>query len=260
MFTRFMKLMALFFLFLTAFSHCSSPTQNTSDGNNTADSGTTKDSQGNGGNQIIDPGSGTKGPKCKTPLTQWEKMMFESHNKWRASVSPPAKNMYRLYWDTNIARNAAKWISNCNPKWPHSPEKERKGVGGYKILGENLSYCAGTGCTKFPEITDGSGKGDGVGWWNERKKYDWKTGKSKGLTAHYLHLASSNTYAIGCATKKCAGPGPGGWKGTWWWTNCQYGPRARAYWAGTKPYDAGKGGLVEPPDSVFTKHSGLCRP
>ena len=50
------------------------------------------------------------------------------------------------------------------------------------------------------------------------------------------------------------------WDGDWWWTICQYGPRGQAYWSGTKPYDAGEGGLVEPPASVFDDHPGLCGP
>ena len=38
-------------------------------------------------------------------LTQWEQKMLEAHNRWRASVEPPAANMYRVYWDTNSMRS-----------------------------------------------------------------------------------------------------------------------------------------------------------
>lgn len=192
------------------------------------------------------------------PLTQWEKMMLDRHNTWRASVSPPAAQMYRVHWDTVIAKNAAKWVASCDPNWPHSPDSTRSNIGGYDILGENLSYCAGPGCAALPSITDGSGKGDGDGWWDERVHYDWTTDTSSGLTSHYTEAVSSNVYSIGCATQKCSAPGPGGWNGEWWWTICQYGPRGRAYWVGTKPYDAGPGGLVEPPASVYATHPGLC--
>ncbi len=192
------------------------------------------------------------------PLTQWEQKMLDAHNQWRASVDPAAADMYRVYWDLNIARNAADWVSSCDPDWPHSPEAERTGVGGYDVLGENLSYCAGTGCTDDPSITDNSGMGDGEGWWDERHDYDWQTDQSSDVTSHYTQMVSSNIYGIGCATQLCDPPGPWGWDSTWWWTICQYGPRGHGYWVGTKPYEAGAGGLVEPPSTVFDDHPGLC--
>jgi energy-coupling factor transporter ATP-binding protein EcfA2 len=133
-------------------------------------------------------------------------------------------------------------------------------VGGYDVLGENLSYCAGTGCADDPSITDGSGMGDGEGWWAERDDYTWADDSSTGTTSHYTQVVSSNVYAIGCATQLCNAPGPFGWDGDWWWAICQYGPRGQGYWSGTKPYEAGNGGLIEPPAAVFDDHPGLCGP
>lgn len=197
---------------------------------------------------------------CDTPLTQWEQMMLDAHNEWRASVEPAAADMHRLYWDTEIAQNAAAWVSSCDPDWPHSPDESRAGVGGYEALGENLSYCAGTGCTALPDVTDGSGLGDGIGWWEERHDYDWDTNSESGITSHYTQMVSSNVYAIGCATQRCGSPGPFGWNGDWWWTICQYGPRGQGYWVDSKPYDAGEGGLVDLSSSVGDAHPGLCGP
>ncbi|MGB1015643.1 MAG: CAP domain-containing protein [Nannocystaceae bacterium] len=195
---------------------------------------------------------------CPT-LTNWEQMILDDHNNWRSSVDPPASEMYRVYWDTEIAANAAGWVSSCDSDWPHSPEEERTGVGGYEVLGENLSYCAGTGCSDLPEVMDDSGKGDADGWWAEHTDYNWEDDSSNGVTSHYTQMASSNVYAIGCATQLCEAPGPGGWDGDWWWTICQYGPRGKAYWVGNKPYEAGDGGLVESPESTFDDHPGLCK-
>jgi len=195
-----------------------------------------------------------------TPLTQWEQKMLDAHNRWRGSVEPPAADMYRVHWDRSIAQNAANWVSSCDPEWPHSSEESRTDLGGYDVLGENLSYCAGTGCTEDPSITDGSGEGDGEGWWAEREDYTWEDDSSTGDTTHYVQMVSSNVYAIGCATQECPAPGPFGWDDTWWWTICQYGPRGQGYWVGTKPYEAGGGGLVEPPASVYDDHPALCAP
>ncbi|MEZ4446349.1 MAG: CAP domain-containing protein [Polyangiaceae bacterium] len=202
-------------------------------------------------------GTSTGGGDCA--LTQWEQKMLDAHNEWRELVEPPAKDMYRVYWDSEIAANAAAWVASCDPDWPHSPEDSRSNLGGYDVLGENLSYCGGTACEDDPTVSDGSGKGDGEGWWEERHDYDWATDSSSGVTSHYTQMVSSNVYAIGCATQRCDAPGPFGWDGEWWWTICQYGPRGQAYWVGNKPYESGSGGLVEPPEQVFADHAGLCR-
>jgi len=150
-------------------------------------------------------------------------------------------------------------VASCDPNWPDASEASLTNVGGYDVLGVNGAFCAGTGCTPHPEITDGSGLGDGAGWWAERTDYDWSTDTSTGDTSHYVQMVSSNVYAVGCATQKCVPPGPNGWNDTWWWTMCEYGPRGQGYWVGTKPYDAGSGGLVEPPASVYADHPGLCQ-
>ncbi len=186
--------------------------------------------------------------------------MLDSHNEWRSSVVPPAADMNRLYWDTEIALNAAAWVASCDPDWPHSPEESRTGIGGYEVLGENLSYCGGSACSDDPVVMDGSGKGDGLGWWDERNDYNLADDTSSGITAHYTQMVSSNVYSMGCATQLCGAPGPFGWDGEWWWTICQYGPRGDAYWVGNRPYETGQGGLVDPPDSVFDQHPGLCGP
>lgn len=183
--------------------------------------------------------------------------MLDAHNRWRASVEPPAADMLRVHWDRAIAQNAADWVASCDPDWPHSPQEARSGVGGYDELGENLSYCGG--CSAPPSITDGSGVGDAEGWWEERHDYDLDSDTSTGVTSHYTQMMSSNVYAMGCATQRCGAPGPFGWDGEWWWTICQYGPRGQGYWVGTRPYERGSGGLVDPPESVYDDHPALCR-
>ncbi len=207
-----------------------------------------------------EPDQGLPRPEGSTcALTEWEQMMLDRHNAWRAEVEPPARGMHKLHWNREIAANAAAWIESCGPEWPHSPDSEREGVAGFENLGENLSYCAGTGCSELPEVTDGSGKGDAQGWWEERLDYIWENDASSGVTSHYTQMTSANIYALGCATKLCPAPGPFGWDGMWWWTACQYGPRGQAYWVGNKPYERGDGRLMTPPEEVWQRHEGLCR-
>ncbi len=195
------------------------------------------------------------------PLTDWEQKMLDDHNRWRAMVEPAAADMHRIYWDRLIAENAAAWVASCDPDWPHSPQDSRANIGGYEALGENLSFCAGTGCIDDPRVADGSGMGDADGWWEERLDYNYAADESTGgVVTHYTQMTSSNVYAMGCATQRCGAPGPFGWDGEWWWTICQYGPRGQAYWVGTRPYETGEGGLVEPGPEVFEVHPGLCGP
>lgn len=247
-----MTRLALSLLLVASALGCQDDPISTADGD-AGDSGSSSADAGRGDTQGTDSGLAT----CE--LTEWEQMMLDDHNEWRALVNPPAANMHRVYWDRNIAQNAADWVASCDPDWPHSSEDDRSDIGGYEILGENLSYCAGTGCSDNAEVTDGSGSGDGVGWWDERTDYDWESDESTGITSHYTLMVSSNVYAIGCATQRCTAPGPGGWDGEWWWTICQYGPRGQAYWSGTKPYDSGDGVLVEPSNETLASHPGICR-
>ena len=58
------------------------------------------------------PGGSTSGSSC--PLTEWEQMILDQHNTWRAATSPPAKDMLKVRWDTNIAKNMASWLSSCD--------------------------------------------------------------------------------------------------------------------------------------------------
>lgn len=234
------------------------PGVNATDGDDGDGDGDGDDGGDDGGGDGDDSDGGVPGSCDDAPLTQWEQMMLDSHNTWRGSVDPPAANMLRVYWDKGIAGNAADWVSSCDPDWPHSSEESRSNIGGYDVLGENLSYCAGTGCSPLPQVTDGSGLGDGEGWWDERHDYTWEDDSSSDITSHYTQLASSNVYAIGCATQQCDAPGPYDWDGDWWWTICQYGPRGHAYWSGTKPYDTGEGGLIDPPAEVWNQHPLLC--
>ena len=202
------------------------------------------------------PAGGGGGSTC--PLTDWEQGILDSHNTWRAATSPPAKDMVRIRWDTNIQANMAAHLRTCDSQWPHSDQDtQRKDVGGYEWLGENLAYCAGTGCAA--KLASGTPGYIGKGWWDEKDDYNYATDTSSGITSHYTQMASSNIYAMGCVAQKCAGPGPYNWQGEWWWFGCQYGERGRGYWSGTKPFDEGTGGLIEPDATVFTKNPGLCK-
>eukprot|EP00754_Rhynchopus_humris_P030522 Rhum_TRINITY_DN15275_c5_g1::Rhum_TRINITY_DN15275_c5_g1_i15::g.148550::m.148550 len=191
------------------------------------------------------------------PQNKWEQAILDKHNEWRGSTQPPAKDMNKLRWDSAIAANIKSWIGKCNPNWPHSDQDtDRKNVGGYEFLGENLAYCAGSSCE---DPIDGIVGYLGQSWWDEKNDYDWANDKSTGgVVSHYTQMSSSNIYAIGCAAIECPSPGPYGWNGKWWEIGCQYGERGQGYWVGTKPFEQGSGGLIEPAKSLLDKHPNIC--
>ena len=200
-------------------------------------------------------GGGSGGPNC--PKNKWEQAILDKHNEWRAATQPAAKDMYNLRWDSAIADNIKKWIGRCDSNWPHSDQdRDRKNVGGYEYLGENLAYCAGSSCEA---LIDGVVGYLGQSWWDEKNDYDWYGDRSTGgVTSHYTQMSSSNIYAIGCAAVECPSPGPWGWNGKWWEIGCQYGERGQGYWVGTKPFLQGSGGLIEPAKSLLDKHPNIC--
>ena len=192
------------------------------------------------------------------PSNKWEQAILDKHNEWRANTQPPAKDMYKVRWDSAIATNMYNWLARCNSNWPHSDQDGyRKNVGGYEFLGENLAYCAGTACE---DPIDGIVGYLGQSWWDEKDDYNWASDSSRGgVTSHYTQMSSSNIYAIGCAAVECPSPGPYGWNGKWWEIGCQYGERGQGYWVGTKPFESGSGGLIEPAASLLAKHPDICQ-
>ena len=203
------------------------------------------------------PPAGTpSGAGC--PQNKWEQAILDKHNEWRANTQPPAKDMYKVRWDSAIATNMYNWLARCDSSWPHSDQDGyRKNVGGYEFLGENLAYCAGTACE---DPIDGIVGYLGQSWWDEKDDYNWASDSSRGgVTSHYTQMSSSNIYAIGCAAVECPSPGPYGWNGKWWEIGCQYGERGQGYWVGTKPFESGSGGLIEPAASLLAKHPDICQ-
>ena len=191
------------------------------------------------------------------PKNKWDQAILDKHNEWRAATQPAAKDMYKLRWDSAIAQNMHNWLAKCNSNWPHSDQdRDRKNVGGYEYLGENLAYCAGISCE---DPIDGIVGYLGQSWWDEKDDYDWANDRSNGgVTSHYTQMSSSNIYAIGCAAVECPSPGPYGWNGKWWEIGCQYGERGQGYWVGTKPFESGSGGLIEPDKALLDKHPDIC--
>ncbi|XP_064595670.1 cysteine-rich venom protein Mr30-like [Liolophura sinensis] len=42
-----------------------------------------------------------------------KRIILREHNRYRAMVKPPAKNMMKIYWDDELARVATKWAKQC---------------------------------------------------------------------------------------------------------------------------------------------------
>ncbi|EPQ05145.1 Cysteine-rich secretory protein 3 [Myotis brandtii] len=50
--------------------------------------------------------------------------IVNKHNEVRRSVSPPARNMLKMQWDSKAAANAQRWANKCVLK--HSSSEDRK--------------------------------------------------------------------------------------------------------------------------------------
>jgi Cysteine-rich secretory protein family len=192
-------------------------------------------------------------------LTQWEAKMLKRHNDLRADTSPKAKDMNELYWDTALAKRAGEYVAQCDASFEHSPDSFRTGhIGAFSGVTENLHMCGG--CPADSTITDGSGNSGyyGQSWWDESNGYNYADNSGRGGAGHYLTMASSNVYALGCASHRCDPPGPGDWQGIWYYQICWYGPKAVGA-SGARPFEEGSGGLVQPDASVFATQSTLCQ-
>ncbi|XP_038018256.1 peptidase inhibitor 16-like isoform X2 [Motacilla alba alba] len=51
-------------------------------------------------------------------LSDEEKIILDEHNKYRSQVSPPAKAMMKMTWDTDLEVGAQSYAEKC--KWDHN--------------------------------------------------------------------------------------------------------------------------------------------
>lgn len=108
--------------------------------------------------------------------------ILDRHNKYRCmhGVQP-------LKWNEAIARNAASWARQTGGQMRHSSSQSRKGIGGFRYLGENLA--SGATGTRGVDM-----------WYDEIKLTSGgRVNSFSSGTGHYTQVVWKGTSALGCA-------------------------------------------------------------
>ncbi|NXF06857.1 GLIP1 protein, partial [Smithornis capensis] len=117
-----------------------------------------------------------------------------AHNTFRSKVKPAASNMFRMSWDSALAKTAKAWAKKC--KFKHNPNLEKPGKmhPTFQVVGENI--WTGT-ATIFSVDTALSS------WFNEVSSYDFSTNRCTDMCGHYTQVVWAESYKVGCAVHFC---------------------------------------------------------
>ncbi|PKU35715.1 peptidase inhibitor hypothetical protein [Limosa lapponica baueri] len=114
-----------------------------------------------------------------------KQIILDGHNKYRSQVSPPAMDMLKMTWDTELEAFAQAYAEKCI--WDHNKERGRRG--------ENLFAMAPTLDLEFA-VED----------WNAEEKYynlTTTTCVPGQMCGHYTQVVWASTHQIGCGSKFC---------------------------------------------------------
>ncbi|XP_053111752.1 glioma pathogenesis-related protein 1-like [Hemicordylus capensis] len=146
------------------------------------------------------------------------------HNQFRSNVEPPASNMKRMSWDSDLAKTARAWAKMC--QFNHNPDlKSGKAHPTFRAVGENIW----TGSLSLFNVTAAL-----THWHNEVQSYNYNTRDCSNVCGHYTQMVWAESYKIGCAVHFCLnvqGFGPNAAHFI-----CNYGPGGNYP---TRPYHEG---------------------
>jgi len=120
--------------------------------------------------------------------------ILETHNRFRASVSPSATNMVKMYYDENIATVAQKYANAC----PDGHDRNRRVAGYSMAIGQNLAWgqrdwvAAITAWHSEVEIFQ----------YGEEPKSYMKPGD---MIGHYTQVVNNAAILVGCGYADCSG-------------------------------------------------------
>ncbi|XP_078233804.1 cysteine-rich venom protein helothermine-like isoform X1 [Pogona vitticeps] len=152
-----------------------------------------------------------------------QKEIVEKHNALRRRVQPPARNMLRMEWNIDIARNAKRWASECAFK--HSSARSRTIQD--KSCGENLFMSSRRHSWSRAIQT----------WYDEVKffRYGFGPTSENRVIGHYTQVIWYNSYQVGCGIAYC--PYQPDYK---YFYVCQYCPAGNRADIMNTPYKTGK--------------------
>ncbi|NWY56573.1 GLIP1 protein, partial [Chionis minor] len=117
-----------------------------------------------------------------------------AHNKFRSKVNPPASNMFRMSWDSALAKTAKAWAKKC--KFKHNIYLKIRGKvhPTFTPVGENIWTGTATIFSVDTAVSD---------WFNEFRSYDFNTNSCTDKCGHYTQVVWAESYKVGCAVHFC---------------------------------------------------------
>ncbi|XP_030336261.1 glioma pathogenesis-related protein 1-like isoform X1 [Strigops habroptila] len=117
-----------------------------------------------------------------------------AHNTFRSKVNPPASNMFRMSWDTALAKTAKAWAKKC--KFKHNVYLKMPGKvhPTFTPIGENIWTGTATIFSVDAALSD---------WFNEVSSYNFDSNRCTGMCGHYTQVVWAESYKVGCAVHFC---------------------------------------------------------
>ncbi|XP_023567784.1 serotriflin-like isoform X2 [Octodon degus] len=106
-------------------------------------------------------------------------------------VKPSAKNMLKMTWNSEVARNAEIWAKKC--RFSHSPVNQRKTA----LSGCGENYFWSTDPKPWPYVIKS--------FYDEVKDFQFGVGNTRkdAQIGHYTQLVWASSHQLGCAMAPC---------------------------------------------------------
>ncbi|XP_032832562.2 cysteine-rich venom protein-like isoform X1 [Petromyzon marinus] len=162
-------------------------------------------------------------PEMDTSQESVQQSIVDQHNAIRCNVTPPARNMLKMVWNSDWEESSRKWINNCS--FTHRTEKELKHHGWQ--CGENI-FMSPTARLWEDALHE---------WELESEKPGFEFGfgaLGPGMVGHYTQLVWYQSFEVGCAVNYC----PSGEPYKYFYL-CTYCPGGNLKNRLKRPYDKG---------------------
>ncbi|KAM5282554.1 serotriflin-like [Hipposideros larvatus] len=127
-------------------------------------------------------------------LTQNSTIQMEiinKHNDLRRMAHPSARNMLKMTWNDEVAKNAENWASQCTQA--HSPPYKRRisfaGCGENLYMSSNPRPWSEAIQTLYNEVNN--------------FKYGFGSTRANAKIGHYTQLVWATSHQVGCALAQC---------------------------------------------------------
>ena len=136
-------------------------------------------------------------------------------------VKPPASNMLKMLWDSDLEKISKDFSNKCIVA--HNPDRHRLAKN-YDWVGENIAWGTGScGDKDCGDVYEGVKR-----WFSESNSYNFLTGQCSGKCTLYTQMVWWESNKLGCGAKKC---------GDRTILVCNYAPGGN--YVGQRPYKTG---------------------